>query len=195
MIIRKAEFITSAVESEQYPDLNSLDIAFFGRSNVGKSSLINSLTCRKSLAKHGKTPGVTALVNFFNINDEFYFVDLPGYGYAQTAKAERDNWERIINTYLTGRKQLKLAIIIVDIRHKPNNNDCLMYDWIRYNEVPNIVVASKKDKIKRSQIKKNTDEIRNTLGVPQNISILPVSSLDKTGIDELWNLIEGMLLR
>ena len=193
MIIKKAEFVISAVKEEQYPIGNDTDIAFIGRSNAGKSSLLNALAGRRNLAKHGKKPGITALINFFNINDLFYFVDLPGYGYARTARAERENWEEIINKYLAGRKQLKLIIMITDIRHIPNANDYDMYNWIRYNEIPNIVIASKSDKIPKSQIKKSIENIRNTLQIPQNISILPVSSLNKTGIEELWELIEASL--
>ena len=193
MKIKKAEFVTSAVKKEQYPSEFKQDIAFVGRSNAGKSSLLNALTNRKNLAKHGKTPGVTALVNFFNINDTFYLVDLPGYGYAQRSKVEKAKWSGIINTYLEERPELGMVVQLVDIRHAPSKEDCMMYDWIRHSAVPHIVIASKSDKINRSQTAKCIKQIRDVMQIPGNITVLPVSSLKKTGLNELWERAEDVL--
>ena len=196
MVIRKAEFVKSAVKKEQYPlELveDGIDISFAGRSNVGKSSLINALVNRKALAKRGKTPGVTSLINFFNINDAFYLVDLPGYGYAETAKKERSDWGTIINTYLEEREQLKMVILLVDIRHAPSKDDCAMYNWIRHSGLNHIVAATKLDKIKRSQLSKRLKEIKDVLQLPGSVPVVPVSSTDKKGIEEIWAQIETAL--
>lgn len=183
----------SAVRKEQYPDGGFPDIAFVGRSNVGKSSLLNALVNRRHLAKWGKTPGVTAQVNFFQINDNLHFVDLPGYGYAASAKGERDIWAEIINTYLEEREELKMIMLLVDIRHAPSKDDCVMYNWIRYSEKPHVVIATKLDKIKRSQLQSRLKEIRETLQIPENIPVLPVSSEKKMGLEQIWAQIEGVL--
>jgi len=195
MKIRKAEFVISAVKTEQYPEGEKPDIAFVGRSNVGKSSLLNALVNRRHLAKWGKTPGVTALVNFFNINDEIHLVDLPGYGYAASAKGERDIWANIINTYLEEREQLSLIMLLVDVRHEPSKDDCVMYNWLRYSEIPHAVIVTKSDKVKRSQLNKQLAMIRKTLQAPENIPVIPISSEKKDGIDKVWNLIEETIGR
>ena len=147
MIIKKSEFVTSAVKENQYPDTNIPEIAFAGRSNVGKSSILNALANRKSIARVGSRPGMTRLVNFFNINDQLHLVDLPGYGYAQGAKFEQRAWGKIVETYLNKRKQLKLIILLLDIRHKPSSDDLLMFDWIKSVKLPYLIVATKCDKI------------------------------------------------
>ncbi len=193
MNVKKAEFVISAVSQKQYPNSSMPDVAFAGRSNVGKSSLLNALVNRKNLAKHGKTPGVTALVNFFNVNDTLHLVDLPGYGYAASAKGERDIWGEMINTYLEEREQLKMVLLLVDIRHTPSQDDYTMYNWIRYSEKPHAIIATKSDKINRSQMQKQLNEIRTTLQVPANIPIIPVSSDKKQGIDKVWATIEEVL--
>ena len=194
MKIKDAKFMISAVRKEQYPSGDVPEIAFVGRSNVGKSSLLNALTNKKALAKVGKTPGVTALVNFFSLDDKLTFVDLPGYGYAATAKKERDSWGEIISTYLNTRKQLNLIVMIVDIRHEPSNDDKTMYEWIRFTAKNHIIIASKADKIGKSQLKQQSQLIRNSLAVPMNIPIIPVSSTNKVGLEDVWNAIDNSIV-
>lgn len=163
MRIKKSDFITSAVKKNQYPIDNRVEVAFVGRSNVGKSSLINSLTNRKKLAKVSQTPGKTRLVNFFLINDDFYLVDLPGYGYAKVSKAEKDSWGKTVEMYLTGREQLKRVVLLVDSRHKPTGDDIIMHEWIKHFGYDVIVVATKSDKLTRNELKKNEKVIKETL--------------------------------
>ena len=150
MRIKQSEFIISAVKKNQYPVDNRIEVAFVGRSNVGKSSIINSITNRKKLAKVSSTPGKTRLVNFFLINNDFYLVDLPGYGYAKVSKSEKDSWGKTIETYLTGRDQLKRIVLLVDSRHKPNADDVMMYEWAKHFGYDVVVVATKSDKLKNS---------------------------------------------
>ena len=147
MIIKTSEFVISAVKKFQYPIDNRAEIAFVGRSNVGKSSIINALTNRRHLAKIGKTPGKTRLINFFIINNDFHLVDLPGYGYAKVSKKEQESWGKIIETYLYGREELKKVVLLVDARHKPTADDITMYEWIKHYGYNVVVVATKKDKI------------------------------------------------
>jgi GTP-binding protein len=185
MRIKKSEFITSAVKKNQYPIDNRVELAFVGRSNVGKSSLINSLTNRKKLAKVSQTPGKTRLVNFFLINDDFYLVDLPGYGYAKVSKAEKDSWGKTVETYLNGREQLKRVVLLVDSRHKPTNDDIMMHEWIKHFGYDVIVVATKSDKLTRNNLKKSEKIIIETLKLDQNDKLYFFSSFNKDGKDEL----------
>jgi GTP-binding protein len=185
MRIKKSEFITSAVKRNQYPLDNRAEIAFVGRSNVGKSSIINALTNRKKLAKVSQTPGKTRLINFFIINDDFYLVDLPGYGYAKVSKAEKDSWGITIETYLTSREQLKRVVLLVDSRHKPTGDDILMYEWIKHFGYDVIIVATKSDKLTRNELKKNEKLIRETLKLNIGDKLYFFSSLNKDGRDEL----------
>lgn len=187
MRIKQSEFIISAVKRDQYPIDDRIEVAFVGRSNVGKSSLINSLTNRKKLAKVSQTPGKTRLVNFFLINNDFYLVDLPGYGYAKVSKAEKENWGKTIELYLTGREQLKRIVLLVDSRHKPTGDDIMMYEWARHFGYNVVVVATKSDKLKNSEFKKSEKLIRETLGLSKDEKLYFYSSLKKNGTEELIN--------
>nr|WP_254908684.1 ribosome biogenesis GTP-binding protein YihA/YsxC [Clostridium tyrobutyricum] len=191
--IKQAEFIISAVKKNQYPNDNFKEIAFVGRSNVGKSSLINTIVNRRKLVKVSSSPGKTRLVNFFMINNEFYFVDLPGYGYAKVSKSEKDKWSKIIETYLVGRHQLKAIVLLVDSRHKPTNDDIMMYKWIEYYKYKILIVATKIDKISKNQLNKNLNIIKNSFGLKPDYKILTFSSLKKQGKEELLNEIEHIV--
>ena len=190
MNINNAKFEVSAIKPEQYPSIDVPEVAFVGRSNVGKSSLINALVNRKGLARVGATPGMTRGINFYNIDGKLYFVDLPGYGYAAVSKEKKSSWSQIIETYLNARHQLKLIIMLVDIRHKPSDDDKIMYDWILSRDVPYFIVASKSDKISRSEIANKINDIDSTLGLVRGTKIIPFSSLKRQGIDEVWELID-----
>lgn len=185
MEIKQAEFIISAAQRTQFPSNNMAEIAFVGRSNVGKSSLINSLTNRRKLVKVSSTPGKTRLVNFFLINNEFYFVDLPGYGYAKVSKSELKNWAITIENYLVGRRQLLKVILLVDSRHKPTNDDITMYEWIKHYNYKCMIVATKSDKITKNEKVKNEKVIRDTLQMDDNEKIYFFSSLTKDGKQEV----------
>lgn len=193
MIIRKADFITTAVEPSQYPQNGLPEIALAGRSNVGKSSLINTLVNRKSLARVGGTPGKTRVINFYNVNDQLMLVDLPGYGYAKVSKEEKQSWARLTETYLTTRKNIRAILLLVDIRHDPTEDDILMLDYIFSSERQVLVVATKADKLSRSEYKKRIDNIRACLELDENTPIIPFSSTKRVGIDEVWNAIESMM--
>ncbi len=182
----------TAVRPDQYPGSSIPEVAFAGRSNVGKSSIINALLNRRGLARVAATPGKTREINFYNIDGCMYLVDLPGYGYASVSKEKRSSWGQIIETYLNMRLQLKLLILLVDIRHKPSDDDRIMYDWICSRNVPHLVVATKLDKITRSQVKARLQEIKTTLGVDDDGEILPFSSETKQGRDELWGRVKAM---
>jgi GTP-binding protein len=190
MEIKQAEFIISAVAAAQYPSDNRVEIAFVGRSNVGKSSLINTLTNRRKLVKVSGTPGKTRLVNFFLINNEFYFVDLPGYGYAKVSKVEKESWGKVIETYLTKREQLKKIVLLIDCRHKPSMDDINMYKWIKYYNYEAVVVATKIDKLTKNELQKNLKMIRETLELNPNDKLLTFSSLKKMGKEELLEVID-----
>lgn len=191
MRIKKSEFITSAVKKNQYPIDNRVEVAFVGRSNVGKSSLINSLTNRKKLAKVSQTPGKTRLVNFFLINDDFYLVDLPGYGYAKVSKQEKDSWGKTVEMYLNDREQLKRVVLLVDSRHKPTGDDIMMHEWIKHFGYDVIVVATKSDKLTRNEMRKNEKVIKETLKLGADDKLYFFSSLNKEGKD---NLIDNLFL-
>lgn len=185
MIIKTSEFVISAVKRHQYPIDNRAEIAFVGRSNVGKSSIINALTNRRHLAKIGKTPGKTRLINFFIINDDFHLVDLPGYGYAKVSKTEQASWGKIIETYLYGREELKKVVLLVDARHKPSADDITMYEWIKHYGYNVVVVATKKDKISNNDLKKQEKLIKETLKLGDEEKLYMFSSANKKGRDEL----------
>ncbi|WP_218783535.1 ribosome biogenesis GTP-binding protein YihA/YsxC [Clostridium botulinum] len=189
MEIKKAEFVISAVKKGQYPEDGRPEVAFVGRSNVGKSTLINTLTNRRKLVKVSSTPGKTRLINFFVINDNMYFVDLPGYGYAKVSKREKENWGYIMEQYLVERDQLKKIVLLVDSRHKPTSDDINMYNWIKHYNYEVLVVGTKLDKLKRNDINKNKKIIRDTLKMDKDDKILLISSLSKEGKEEVLEQI------
>ncbi len=193
MIIRKAEFLISAVKKEQYPNTGVPEIAFAGKSNVGKSSMINALVDRRNLAKTSSQPGKTQTLNFYNINDEFNFVDLPGYGYAKVSKAEQAKWADMIDLYLHSRQQLKEVILLVDIRHEPGRNDLLMYEWIKSFGFKGYIIATKADKLSKSQQIKSLNNIKKTLQIKDIGLIYQFSSTSKLGVEEIWILFESIL--
>jgi len=194
MKIRSCEFIISAVNKGQYPGEDIPDIALAGRSNVGKSSLINMLVNRKKLARTSSAPGKTQTINFYKINKEFNLVDLPGYGYAKVSKSSRQAWSKIIETYLTSRENLAEIIQLIDIRHKPTTQDKQMYQWIKHYGFGNIVVANKLDKITRNERQKQISVIRKELGMEKEDLLIPVSSINREGKEELWEAIGNILL-
>lgn len=194
MNLNNAKFEISAVSPKQYPGSNIPEIAFAGRSNVGKSSIINALLNRKNIARTSSTPGKTREINFYNVDETLYFVDLPGYGYASVSKEKKSNWGSIIETYLNSRQQLRLIVMMVDIRHKPSADDQMMYQWIVSNNLTHIIVASKSDKIPRGQIKTRLAEIKNTFNAGNDIVIIPFSAENKQGRDEVWKIFEGVAI-
>ncbi|MGI6587135.1 MAG: ribosome biogenesis GTP-binding protein YihA/YsxC [Lutisporaceae bacterium] len=189
MIIKNCRFIKSAVLQDQYPELNLPEIAFSGRSNVGKSSLINSLLGRKKLVKTSSSPGKTRLINFFLVNDRLVLVDLPGYGYAAVSKSQKQAWRKMIEDYLRFRENLENVVLLVDIRHEPTADDKLMYDFLKYYKGSVIIVATKMDKINRSSVSKNLNIIKQKLGVGPNDILIPYSSRTHTGREELWEAL------
>ena len=193
MQINKSELEAVAVKSAQYPESSVPEIAFAGRSNVGKSSLLNLLTRRKNLARVSGSPGKTRTINFYRINDEFRIVDLPGYGYARVSKSESEKWGTMMESYLENREGLLKVIQLVDIRHKPSAQDVQMYDYLKYFDLDGIVVATKADKVSSNQRSKNILEIRKTLGMSKADKIIPVSALKKSGHEVLLDEIEKLL--
>ncbi len=193
MKIKSAEIIISAVSPKQYPQDNLQEFALVGRSNVGKSSTINTLLNRKSLARVSQSPGKTRTINFYLINKEFYLVDLPGYGYAKVSKDDRAAWGKIIETYLTSRPNLKEVILLVDVRHEPTADDVLMYDWIKHFGFGRIVIATKLDKINRSQYQKHFKMIREKLKMAPEDQLLPISSLKKLGMEAIWDKMDDVM--
>lgn len=189
MKIRSSEITMSAVHRHQYPTDGIPEIALAGRSNVGKSSLTNALLNRRNFARTSSTPGKTRTINFYLINKEFFFVDLPGYGYAKVAKSEKDKWGQVMERYLQEREELCAIFLLVDIRHEPTADDKMMYDWIKYYGYDCVVVATKADKISRGQYLKHLSVIRKKLQLEKDEKIIPVSSSKKTGIEELWTEI------
>lgn len=181
--------ITSKLPENQFPE-----IAFAGKSNVGKSSLINALMNRKSYARISATPGKTQTINFYNINDEMYLVDLPGYGYAKVSESEKEKWGKLIERYLHGSSQLKAVFLLIDIRHEPSANDKMMYDWVVAQGYQPIIIATKLDKIKRSQVEKHLKILRQGLNLIPGTKIIPFSSMTKQGRDEIWELVENEYL-
>ena len=193
MIIKKAELETVAVRRNQYPEDNVAEIAFAGRSNVGKSSLLNLLTNRKSLARVSGSPGKTRTINFYRINDAFRIVDLPGYGYAKVSKSVTENWGQMMEEYFQNRQGLKIVAQLVDIRHAPSKQDVQMYDYLKHYGLDGLVLATKADKISRNELQKCMKTIRTTLGMKPDDKIIPVSALKRQGHEDLLNEIEKIL--
>ncbi len=193
MIIKSAELETVCGITSTLPDTEMPEIAFAGKSNVGKSSLINGLLNRKSLARTSSQPGKTQTINYYNINHDLYFVDLPGYGYAQVSVEIRAKWGKMVERYLHTSKQLRLVFLLIDIRHEPSENDCIMYDWIVKNGYEPVIIATKLDKIKRSQIQKNLKIIRQKIQPVEGTIIIPFSAQTKQGKEEILQLIEDRI--
>jgi len=194
MKIKSSELRTVCGPTSKLPAEELPEIAFAGRSNVGKSSLINSLLNRKNLARTSSSPGKTVTINFYIINEMFYLVDLPGYGYAKASLQERAKWGKMIEKYLSTRDVLRAVVLLVDIRHTPTKDDVMMYEWIVANGLKPIIVATKLDKIKRSQKDKNLKIVRETLGAEKDVKIVPYSSETKAGRDELLMILNELLV-
>lgn len=193
MIIKSVDLEIVCGVTSKLPDTALPEIAFAGKSNVGKSSLINALMNRKAYARTSAQPGKTQTINFYNINKELYYVDLPGYGYAKVSQKEREKWGKMIEKYLHTSKQLRAVFLLIDIRHEPSANDRLMYDWIRDSGFHPIIIATKLDKINRSQTAKQVKLIRDTLQAEKDTVIIPFSAETKQGREEIWELIEGLV--
>ncbi len=189
MKIRSSEIEVSAIRKEQYPKEGLPEIALVGRSNVGKSSATNALLNRRNFARTSQTPGKTRTINFYKINNEFYFVDLPGYGYAKVSKSEKDKWGVIMERYLQDRQELCAIFLLVDIRHEPTNDDVMMYEWIKHFGYNCVVIATKADKISRGQYQKHISIIRKKLQLEKDEKVIPLSSSKKTGVEDVWNEI------
>lgn len=195
MVIKKVNLdivigVTSALPQTEFPE-----VAFAGKSNVGKSSLINALMNRKSYARTSAQPGKTQTINFYNINDCMYLVDLPGYGYANVSTAVKAKWGKMIENYLKKSNQLKQVFLLIDIRHNPSENDRMMYEWIVSNGYRPVIVATKLDKIKRSQVGKQVKAVRTGLGLKEDDILIPFSAQTKQGLRELWELIDSYVLQ
>ena len=193
MVIKEVSLETVCGITSKIPDNQLPEIAFAGKSNVGKSSLINALMNRKSLARTSSQPGKTQTINFYNINDAMYLVDLPGYGYAKVAQSEKEKWGKMIENYLHKSKQLKAVFLLIDIRHTPGANDKTMYDWIVYQGYQPIIIATKLDKLKRSQVQKALKEERTGLGLKTEDIVIPFSAQTKQGREEIWALMDELI--
>lgn len=192
MVIKNVELEIVCGITSKLPETELMEVAFAGKSNVGKSSLINALMNRKALARTSATPGKTQTINFYNVNKELYLVDLPGYGYARVSEKEKIQWGKLIERYLHSSKQLKAVFLLIDIRHDPSENDRLMYSWIVNQGYNPIIIATKLDKIKRSQVQKHMKMIREGLELVPGTMIIPFSAETKQGRDDIWELIENM---
>lgn len=193
--IKNSNFVISAVKREQYPITGLPEIAFVGRSNVGKSSIINALTNRRKLAKVSQTPGKTRLINFFEINNnELYLVDLPGYGYAKVSKTEKASWGNTIETYLNNRDELKRVVLLVDSRHKPTADDIQMHEWIKFYGYDEVIIATKSDKLSNNELRKSEKIIRDALKLSKEDDLYFFSAVNKKGKDELIDKLFGPLV-
>ena len=190
MVIKNVSLDIVCGITSKIPDTGRPEVAFAGKSNVGKSSLINGLMNRKALARTSAQPGKTQTINFYNINEAMYLVDLPGYGYAKVSAAEKEKWGKMIEGYLHNSKELRAVFLLVDIRHKPNQNDLQMYEWCTHYGFNPIIIATKADKIKRSQKAKQIKQIKETLGVVEGTPVIPYSSMTKEGREEIWEYID-----
>src|SRR5699024_8573975 len=193
MKVTQAEFTISAVAPKQYPAENLPEIALAGRSNVGKSSFINKMINRKALARTSSKPGKTQTLNYYFINEFFYFVDVPGYGYAKVSKTEREAWGKMMETYFSEREPLRATILVVDIRHKPTNDDVMMYDFLKHYQIPVIIIATKLDKIKKGQVNKQLKLIKETSAVEPGDQLIAFSSETAQGKETAWQVIQSYL--
>lgn len=192
MVIKNVNLETVCGVTSKLPENVLPEFAFAGKSNVGKSSLINGLMNRKSLARTSSSPGKTQTINYYNINNEMYFVDLPGYGYATANEKVKATWGKMIEDYLHQSKQIRAVFLLVDIRHAPSENDRIMYDWILDRGYQPVIIATKLDKIKRSQVAKQVKLICDTLDVVEDTIVIPYSALNKQGREEIYELLDGM---
>ena len=193
MVIKSVNLETVVGVTSKFPENDKPEVAFAGKSNVGKSSLINALMNRKSLARTSSQPGKTQTINYYNINDAIYYVDLPGYGYANANENVKAKWGKMIEDYLHQSKQLRAVFLLIDIRHKPSENDCIMYDWVCNNGYAPIIIATKLDKIKRSQVSKQVKLIKETLNVEKGTVVIPFSATSKQGREEIYEIIDAII--
>ncbi len=193
MKISSVEFKKAILDMKDAPRDKKPEIAFAGKSNVGKSSLLNAMFNRKNLAKTSNTPGKTRTINFFEVNRKFYFVDLPGYGYAEVSKELQEKWGKLIFEYLTRRETLKLMVVLIDSRHGPNERDIQLIDFLEEQQIPTLLVATKIDKLSNSQRKPHLEMIRKALNLDEEAILLPFSALTKEGVAPLWKIIEDVL--
>lgn len=194
MVIKSVNLETVCGVTSKIPSNTKPEIAFAGKSNVGKSSLLNALVNRKSYARTSAQPGKTQTINFYNVNEALYYVDLPGYGYAKVSQTEREKWGKMIEKYLRMSKQLKAVFLLIDIRHDPSANGKLMYEWILSNGFHPIIIATKLDKINKSQVKKHTKAILDILEAEKDTIIIPFSAETKQGREEIWEIIEELII-
>ncbi|AYU55437.1 ribosome biogenesis GTP-binding protein YihA/YsxC [Staphylococcus debuckii] len=187
------ELLISAVKPDQYPETGLEEVALSGRSNVGKSTFINSMIGRKNMARTSQQPGKTQTLNFYNIDDQVVFVDVPGYGYAKVSKTQREQFGKMIEKYITQREQLKLVIQLIDIRHNPTEDDILMYDFLKYYELPVLVIATKEDKIAKGKIQKHLKAIKERLELEEEDTIISYSSINNKNQQTIWNAIQRYL--
>lgn len=193
MKINKAEIVISAVSPAQYPKDHYPEIALAGRSNVGKSSFINKLLGRKNLVRTSSKPGKTRTLNFYNINDQFYFVDVPGYGYAKVSKKEREKWGRMMEEYFETREQLRAVVLVVDSRHQPTQDDIQMFEYVTYLNIPLLIVATKVDKLTKNKMNKQMNEIKKVFDAAENVPIIPFSAITGVNKDKIWNVLEQFI--
>lgn len=193
MKINQAEIVISAVRKEQYPKDNLPEIALAGRSNVGKSSFINRMIGRKNLVRTSSKPGKTRTLNFYKINESFYFVDVPGYGYAKVSKQERMKWAQMMEEYFTARKDLRIVVQIIDVRHSPTEDDLQMYDYLKYYDIPALIIGTKFDKLKKNEQKRNIEMIKTKLNIDPHDPFIPFSAVTGEGRIEAWKVLKKFL--
>ena len=193
MIVKNPKFEISAVGPTQYPSGHMPEVVLVGKSNVGKSSFVNTMLGRKSLARTSNTPGKTRQINFYNIDQVFYFVDLPGYGYSKMSKEEQVRVGTFIEQYLFNRDNISLIVLLLDIRHKPTENDRLMYDYILNTGMPFMVIANKADKIAKTKVDQYVEDIKQELDIPEDAMIFPFSSERKTYTDQVWKYLDSVI--
>ena len=193
MEVRNVALASVGVKMSQYPTDGRVEVAFVGKSNVGKSTLINAMVGRKAIARTSSQPGKTRTINFYDVEGVMYIVDVPGYGYAKAPKTEIEKWGIMIEEYLQKRQELKSIVLLIDIRHEPGENDKMMYNWLKHYGYDIIIAATKSDKIKRSQIQKQLSVIRKALNLEKDDVLIPFSGTEKTGVKELWEAIENIV--